>query len=334
MLKALFRNRVFFGIFIFGLLVVMGCGLFYGRKVAEQAPVKVYKPVDVEQQSEPKPPPPGETAESGHWHGDEWHSETHETEVSGVASQPPKLEADAEGFADIPPPVGTPADFINPTRTSSNPLFADGVPEHLQCPPELVGVYLNEDKENILPKILPIYEEIMDKWSPDRPIADLWDPMIVADKWYRENADPEKAELFTAAGRLDWLVQQWLNFPEMMILFREDAPRASDMLRVDIGLFSPDWNAVTLPDNSGRIFRRSYDKKYEFTWSTYTEKENGGYTSNTFTYTAGPSNGDPNAEVIEVNLDEVSDAELESLGGWNFNINPYTTGAYKLGDKK
>ena len=72
------------------LLAVIGCGLFYARQVSKQAPVKVYKAVEVEEPETPKPPPPGETAESGHWHGDEWHADPHEThEVpNGDISQP------------------------------------------------------------------------------------------------------------------------------------------------------------------------------------------------------------------------------------------------------
>ena len=72
------------------LLVVIGCGLFYSSRVGKQAPAKVYKPVEVQQSTTPKPPPPGETAESGHWHGDEWHAEPHsETpEVSAGEAEP------------------------------------------------------------------------------------------------------------------------------------------------------------------------------------------------------------------------------------------------------
>ena len=236
----------------------------------------------------------------------------------------------------LPAPERDP-EFVNPTSRSSNPLFADGVPEHLQCPPEFIGVYLNEDKENIIRKVMPIYEEIMEKWNPNRPIADLWDPMVTADKWYRENADPEKAEMLVGGGRLDWLVQQYLDFPEIVVLLGEDAPRASDMLRVEIGLFSPDWNAFTLPEGRGRTFRTDLDKKYVFTWSGRTQTLEDGTTitpKGPWTYTTGPTNGDPNAEVIHINLDEISDEELESLGGWNYNINPYTTGTYKLGDSR
>ena len=34
----------------------------------------------------PKPPPQGETAESGHWHGDAWHAEPHDTALEVVAA--------------------------------------------------------------------------------------------------------------------------------------------------------------------------------------------------------------------------------------------------------
>ena len=73
------------------LVIAMGCGLFYGQKVANQEPVKVYKPVDVSKPATPKPPPPGETAESGHWHGEEWHAEPHDTHAPAEVS-----EVDAE----------------------------------------------------------------------------------------------------------------------------------------------------------------------------------------------------------------------------------------------
>ncbi len=332
MLKELFRNRLFIGALAFFVLCVCG-SLLYMQHVAQQGAEELAETQErVAQWNEKQKPTTegkaGDTSQGGHFHADgTWHAA--EPHAAVVAS-------------DISTPRRTPvafADGVNPTSTSSNPLFKDGVPKHLQCPPEFIGVYLNEDKANILPKILPIYEEIKEKWNPDRPLAEVWDPMIEADKWYRENADPEKAELFGAAGRLDWLVQQWLDFPEITILLDEDAPRASDMLRVDIGLFKPDWNAftVTVADGSSRIFRRSYDKKYVLTWGGRVEPSEDGTSVTTWgpaTHTTGPINGDPNAEVIHINLDEVADEELERLGGWNFNINPYTTGQYKLGDNR
>ena len=101
------------------LVIAMGCGLFYGRKVANQAPVKVYKPVDFQQPTTPKPPPPGETAESGHWHGDEWHAEPHDThapaEVSQVDAERPTPPAERTEVQGAPPPA--PMQESSRTRT-------------------------------------------------------------------------------------------------------------------------------------------------------------------------------------------------------------------------
>ena len=302
------------------IVAIVGIGLYYLQTRPPKDPIVIYKPVEPLPKSEVAEVVEGDTSQGGHFHADgTWHEGPHDVPVkfSGTSTFTPIAFADG----------------VHPTSVSSNPLFKDGVPEHLQCPKEFVGVYLNEDKGKILPKILPIYEEIMEKWSPYRPLSEVWDPMIEAEKWYRSNADPEKAEFFGAAGRLDWLIQQWLDFPEITILLREDAPRASHMLRIEIGLFSPDWNAFEIPYGSGRIFRQAHDKKYVFTSSSRTETADG-FQEQGWTHTTGPLNGDPNPEIIEINLDEVTDEELERLGGWNYNINPYTTGAYKLGDNR
>ena len=338
----MFREKVWIPILIV-LLVVMGCGLFYSKRVANQEPVKIHHPVTGEPVEASKPPPPGQTAESGHWHGDEWHAEPHAPEVSAAETEPQSQEESAERTP-IVPEIETPdpdprdallsPDFVNPTSTSSNPLFADGVPEHLQCPPEFIDVYRKEDEDNFIQRLMPIYYETQEKWNPNRPLTEVWPVFIEVEKWYRENADPQRAELFGAAGRTDWLIQHWLDYPEITILLDEDIPRASDMLRVEIGLFSPDWNAFTLPDGSGRTFRTDVDKKYIFTWSSSREKPDGGVTSHSSTYTTGPTDGNPNPEVIEIDLNAITDAKLEALSGWNFNINPYTTGLYKLGDNR
>lgn len=55
------------------------------RLVDEHAVNRENEAVDVTE-GHSKPPPPGETHESGHWHGDQWHAEPHETEAPVVSS--------------------------------------------------------------------------------------------------------------------------------------------------------------------------------------------------------------------------------------------------------
>jgi len=310
------------------LVAICAVGLYLLATQPPPEPVKIYKVVEPDKPTEqPKAEvSPSETSQGGHFHADgTWHEGPHDTTAAIAVSN-------RSTFA----PVAF-ADGVRPTSVSSNPLFADGVPEHLQCPPEFIGTYAphKEDELEKLRKLMPIYYEVIEKWNPNRPIADLWDAKIAYEKWCRNNADPERITPSLAGqGRIDWLVQLWLDFPELTVLSEEDPERFRHMVRVDIGDWSPDFNAFEIPYGSGRIFRTDDDKKYVFTWSSYTEKENGGYTSHTTQHTTGPSDGNPTPEVVEINLDEISDEELERLGGWNYNINPYTTGAYKLGENR
>ncbi len=331
------KNWLPFSVFVLAIAVV-GCGLLYQKKkVANQEPIVIYKAVEVEKK--PKPPPPGETYETGHWHGDVWHAEPHDAHAPAEVSQPPLVSAGEAGEAPPAPAESTPilstpqrpADFINPTSKSSNPLFADGVPEHLQCPPELIDVYAVELDPEMRERIYQITDEIVEKWNPNRPLTEVYPAFMAAEKWYHANADPEGAGISMGANRMDWQWQILLDFPEIGLLAQEDTDRAFNMRRVELGHWSADFNVNVLPD--GRTFREDDDKKYVFTRSSYTETEDG-FESSTSTFTFGPSNGDPNAEVIEINLDTITDEELEALSGWDYNINPYTTGAYKLGDNR
>ena len=82
------------------IVAIVGVGLYYLQTRPPKDPITIIKPVETEQptakaplKETPKPPPPGETAESGHWHGDQWYADPHETEV-----QPP-LAVDREPVA-------------------------------------------------------------------------------------------------------------------------------------------------------------------------------------------------------------------------------------------
>ena len=209
--------------------------------------------------------------------------------------------------------------------TSSNPLFADGVPEHLQCPKELVGFYTTEVSVENLRKIGEIANEVVERFNPNRPLPDVWPQFIEAEIYYHANADPDKKGLGVAANRFDWGVQSILDYPEIVVLLREDPIRATDMMMVEQAGWDPDWNLHDLPD--GRKFRTDNGFYYEFIYSSGNDDKFTGTI-----YGLGHSGRD--AERITIDLNETTDEELENLGGWNYNINPYTAGLYKLGDNK
>ena len=93
----MFRKSVWIPILIV-LLAVMGCGLFYNSRISNQLPLKFYKRVEFKTSATPKPPPSGETTESGHWHNDEWHAEPHNppAQPQQVEPGPPPLIESAE----------------------------------------------------------------------------------------------------------------------------------------------------------------------------------------------------------------------------------------------
>ena len=118
-------------------LIAIGFGLFYGRQVAKQEPVKVYKPVDVSKPATPKPPPPGETAESGHWHGDEWHSQPH---APATPNTPPRNAETAE--TQNPPPHHSrePASWSSWDFQAAYQGIREKYPDQTQNPPPFENV--------------------------------------------------------------------------------------------------------------------------------------------------------------------------------------------------
>ncbi|MDE0424271.1 MAG: hypothetical protein OXN25_05340 [Candidatus Poribacteria bacterium] len=79
--RLLSKNRVFIALVL--AVVFVASGLLYLNTVNRQATRDIQR--TQERVNAPKPPPPGETAESGHWHGDEWHAEPHETPSADAA---------------------------------------------------------------------------------------------------------------------------------------------------------------------------------------------------------------------------------------------------------
>ena len=333
MLANIFKNRLFIGVLVFALLLLMGCGLYYGRKVATQAPVKVYKPVEVE--TKPKPPPPGETAESGHWHGDEWHAEPHEappTAQSTPTTAPPGVTTGGYWSNGV---YHRPAGYMPayPSgQTSSNPYFKDGVPEHLKCPEKWIGAYrwAISDWAAAVEKIRQVSREVREQYNPNRPIHEVWPRYIDDELFYQANADfppldPERyppgsfsefaaaPRLGEAVDRIDWWFQHVLDYPEISELRWNDGTTYNNAWRMELGFDKPDWNVVELVD--GRKFRARSGHRYKFTFTDGNQTFTDGYTHS----------ADPNAPLVEINLNETSDEELEALG-IDYSIIPYRQG--------
>ena len=320
----MFRKSVWIPILIV-LLAVMGCGLFYSSRVGKQEPAKVYKPVKVENPATPKPKPPGETAESGHWHGDEWHAQPHD--LPAQPTQTPTPQRATQGGYWQNGVYYRPPGYVPPYpqgQTSLNPLFADGVPGHLKCPQKWIGVYLwaTDEYEAVREKMGHIALEVLEKYNPNRPIRDIWTQFIEAEKFYQTNADmppldPERdnsgaaLERYEGVGRTDWIIQHVLDYPEIIQIQSEQGDSAvyTNAWRVELGFDHPNWNLVTLPD--GRQFRERSGYYYEFTYTIWVD---GG--KDTYTYRGGHSGKD--ATLVRVNLNETSDEELRALSAPDF----------------
>ena len=68
------------------IVAIAGIGLYLLAIQTPKEPTVIYKSVEpiekpAAQVPVAKPPPPGETHETGHWHGDEWHTEPHEADA-------------------------------------------------------------------------------------------------------------------------------------------------------------------------------------------------------------------------------------------------------------
>ncbi|RKU18791.1 hypothetical protein C6501_02050 [Candidatus Poribacteria bacterium] len=261
--------------------------------------------------------------------------------VSGTDSKTEQAADKASAESNTPTAEKPITDDVVGT-TSSNPMFADGVPEHLHCPEEWIGMYAKTFKGDFheLGRIMqPRIDEILSKYNPHRPLTEVWPLFIAAEKSYYANADPELSDPGQARGRFDWEYQNLLDFPEVFVLNMTDMrlyPDRFELLRdvdhfetmrqVAIGHWDPDLNLHKLQD--GRELRTRTGYRYEAI------AENTGINAKgQFYYTStqsGFSHSGKDAELIKIYLSETSDEELAQLGGWNYNIDPYATGMYTL----
>ncbi|MYB93253.1 hypothetical protein F4054_19080 [Candidatus Poribacteria bacterium] len=99
MVRNILSNRLLIGLLI--LVICAVAGLYLLQMQPPKEPIIIYKPVEVEEPVA-KPPPPG-ASPNGHWHGDEWHAEPHETHDPPETLVP--LEPAVEASRDYTPTV-------------------------------------------------------------------------------------------------------------------------------------------------------------------------------------------------------------------------------------
>ena len=196
--------------------------------------------------------------------------------------------------------------------------FPDGtpVPEHLLCPEKWIGVHIttlsDEERQELAEHWKKMMNEVNANYNLNRPVSELWDRFIELERQYQAQAEQDnKFGRGIAGGSIALQYEQYYNFPEVVRLLEDEPDRFFNTFMVEKGAFDPDWNLYELPD--GREFRAGDGYLYEFRYRS-------GNASRTRKF--GHSGRD--AQLIVIDLNETSDEELERLGGWNYNYNPYT----------
>ena len=299
------RTKMIWGLVTL-IILLIGVSVFLLLRNTETEPKTVY--IDVEPS---KDNPPSTEQGSGYWHDGEWHDNVHAV-TSKVVEQLP----------------------INKVveQLSINPFLMKDLPEHLKMPPEWDNFHYmeaykdGEAKEKFEKRLKTIIEDVIENYNPKRPIEDVWPAFIEAERGY--NAESPYSHLNPGVPGLggyrgDWLYKQVWDFPEVfeIILYEEPDIDGSpgmwlDVYEIETGLLDPDWNRFNLPD--GRVFRARDGYKYQFNLGY--DKERGRHSGSLeFCRSDGST-----AKLIVINLDTISDEELEQLSGRDYNINPYT----------
>lgn len=199
----------------------------------------------------------------------------------------------------------------------------DEIPAHLKLPPEWENLSFREEgweeksgtlKAEVHAFMLSVMEYVVEYHDPKRPIAEVWPLFMEAEAHYNDIADQEFGADFaaTGGGHLRRAYEQIWAFPEVMEikLHQEDTNALSTMVyNVEMGEMSPDWNVIHLPD--GRILRAHRHHRYEIRFPG--GGMGGGFAPKHLAKT-----------IVVDNIFETTDEELERLGGWNYNYNPYT----------
>ena len=319
------------------LVLIVGVSVYYLQTRPPKEPIVIYKTTPVEVEKPTTEAPVEETQQGGHFHADgTWHEGPHEAHAPpaapAVQNTPPRRAGGGYWSNGV---YHRPAGYVPAYprgQTSSNPFFANGVPEHLKCPEKWIGTYkwAISDWAAAVEKINQVADEVIAQYNPKRPIHEVWPRFIEDELFYQANADippldperyppgsfaefaaaPERTE---AVDRIDWFFQYALDYPEVMELMDTGGSTYNNAWRMELGFDKPDWNVVELLD--GRKFRERSGYRYKF---TYTDGDQ------TFTSTSQHS-APPDAPLVEINLNETSDEDLEALG-IDYSIIPYRQG--------
>ena len=195
--------------------------------------------------------------------------------------------------------------------------FPDGtpVPEHLLCPEKWVGVYIDDvEYSEVEQHLQAVAREIVANHNPNRPLAEVWSSFIEDETLlWAVSKDAGKIQAI-GSNRIDGMYEQMRKYPEIFEIVLEEGPagRWVNVYHVEMDILEPDWNVITLPD--GRDFRVKDGYRYQI------------YTNDSSALPLSICLSDfSTAQLIVIdNLDQTSDAELERLGGWDYNFNPYT----------
>lgn len=205
--------------------------------------------------------------------------------------------------------------------------FPDGtpVPDHLLIPNKWLDLHMedfdaldSQELAEVEAHLRRVIEEVLANHNPNRPIGEIWDAYIDMERT-RKAEDEAAGKNWLSGGSLGHTCFRIYNFPEIVQLKLSsgiEGERFHDMYMVDMGVFDPDWNLHRLPD--GRPFRTESGYLYEFHLSAVDEED---IAINSRAFKVGHSG--PNAQLVVVDLSETSDAELERLGGWNYNYHLY-----------
>ena len=141
-MRSILSNRLLMCLLI--LLICAVAGFYLLQMQQPKAPIVISKPVEVEPPKETAPPV-GDTSQGGHYHGDEWHADPHETHdppaVSTGQSYIPEGAAVSPDF----PPVDPNEDPIEAAYKrleyiKNNPYAWGGV--HSERATELIAVLM------------------------------------------------------------------------------------------------------------------------------------------------------------------------------------------------